>query len=466
MLDAYGISATTATGKVKDANVFFLELADHMETMDEAESLDLAQKLGLSRGLLTLLRSGRDAIEAQGDIADQAGLVFSEQNARDAERYNDTLALFTRSLNALKTAIGVDLLPAMTSVIEKMQVWMNANREFIRTRISEIVGRLADHMTTLGKAVANIEPGPMTILAGAVALIASKWVRFAAFVVAVEDLATYLGGGESYFGSFVDFIRELTGVSDGTAENIAGIGAAIVTLGLIKPGLVFRPLLAGIRGLGPLIFAALAAAFTAIKWARLGLILAGSFIKAFIGAIGTAIASAGLGAAIVAQFGAALAFLATPLGWATILAGLATALVAYFWDDLKGLWNSVNWSELGTAIADGILNGLRSGAAAIRDFITSLIPDFMKIGLPQASAGAPGTIAGESVARAALSQQSPSVAAQRMGGNSTTNITNDVRIEQTFTGSTTTAGQVRAGGIEAAKEIFRSLGTTAPSPAQ
>jgi len=466
VLDAYGISATTATGKVKDANVFFLELADHMETMDEAESLDLAQKLGLSRGLLTLLRSGRDAIEAQGDIADQAGLVFSEQNARDAERYNDTLALFTRSLNALKTAIGVDLLPAMTSVIERMQSWLNANREFLRSAIGDVIGRLSDHMTTLVNVMSRLEPGAMTVLAGAVALIASKWVRFAAFVVAVEDLATYLGGGESYFGSFVDFIRELTGVSDGTAENIAGIGAAIVALGLIKPGLVFKPLLLGIAKLGPAISIALGLALVAVKWSALGLILAGSFIKAFIGALATAIASAGLGAAIVAQFGAALAFLATPAGWAVILAGLAAALVAYFWDDLKALWNSVNWSELGTAIADGILNGLRSGAAAIRDFITSLVPDFMKIGSMQNAGGvAAGASAGTVIGRA-FSDQSPSVAAQQIGGNTTTTQNNSISIEQTFNGATTTADSVRAGTRAGALDAIRSLGTTAPSPAQ
>jgi TP901 family phage tail tape measure protein len=238
VLDAYGISATTATGKVKDANVFFLELADHMQTMSEAESLDLAQKLGLSRGLLTLLRSGRDAIEAQGDIADQAGLVFSEQNARDAEKYNDTLNLFTRSLNALKTAVGVDLLPAMTSVIERMQEWLNANREFIRSSISEVIERLSGHMTTLVRVMSNLDAGPMTALAAAVVLIASRYARFALFVVAIEDLMTHLGGGDSYFGSFIQWIESVTGVSNATADTIGKISAAIIALGLLKPSAI------------------------------------------------------------------------------------------------------------------------------------------------------------------------------------------------------------------------------------
>jgi hypothetical protein len=49
--------------------------------------------------------------------------------------------------------------------------------------------------------------------------------------------------------------------------------------------------------------------------------------------------------------------------------------------------------------------------------------------------------------------------------NSTTQNYN-IDIDQTFNGSTTTAGQVRASGIEAANDMIRRLGTTAPSPAQ
>jgi hypothetical protein len=428
VLDAYGISATTATGKVKDANVFFLELADHMQTMSEAESLDLAQKLGLSRGLLTLLRSGRDAIDAQGDIAEQAGLVFSDQNARDAEKYNDTLNLFTRSLNALKTAVGVDLLPAMTSVIEKMQGWMNANRQFIRQRIGDVIGTIVGHFETLSR----MDAATLNKFAWAFGLmmflafpLASKLVIIA---VAIEDILRHMGGGESVFGNFVKWLRETLGVSESTAEGIAGVAAAVVAIGVLKPAVIFAPLLAGLGAIG---------------WA------AGVTLAALTGLH------------VLAKTMAEGDF--TP---DTPIADIAQIEKAKEWaDKLRASWSELKaaiseniFEPIGRSIQDWVIDPINRAIAALQSLISMI---------PSASFTAPQAPAGQRESRTLMERSMDGVEpARNMGGNSAVTQNNNINIEQTFNGSTTTSEQVRASTRAGALDAIRSLGTTAPSPAQ
>jgi len=82
----------------------------------------------------------------------------------------------------------------------------------------------------------------------------------------------------------------------------------------------------------------------------------------------------GLSATVAAGFAAAFALLSNPIGWAIILAGVAAALIAFFWDDLMALWNALDFTALGTAIGQGILDGLNGMSAAIRAWFTSIMP--------------------------------------------------------------------------------------------
>ena len=56
--------------------------------------------------------------------------------------------------------------------------------------------------------------------------------------LAVEDLLVYLQGGESVFGDFVEWIRDVTGVSDEAAKKLAAV--SFVVLGLLGALFIFR----------------------------------------------------------------------------------------------------------------------------------------------------------------------------------------------------------------------------------
>lgn len=425
-LDAYGISATDAGGRVKNAADFLLELSDLMQTLGTAESLDLASKLGLSGGILTMLRGGREEIEAWAAAAEDAGLIFSDDARRTAEQYNDTLNLLTRSIEALRTTVMVGLMPAMTETTEQMQAWLNANREFLAQNLGEVVESLARNITFVASGLADMDVTAMVALAAAALLVSKRLTIIAVGLTAINDVLTYLSGGEgSYFGAFVEWIQDLIPISERAAEAIGAIAVAFGTIAALSPIATGRALYSGIAALAPLIGSA---------------------------------------------FGAAFAFLATPAGWAVILAGVAAALVAYFWDDLVALWDSIEWSRLGVAIGEGILRGLESMTGAILAWFASIIPPWMlefldaaggrlSAGLSQAAGATP---AGVGMSASDIG----SLAGQAIRGGDT-NV--DVRVEQTITGSGSAAADQQAAAVRAwtdLEDAMAGFGTTAPSPVQ
>lgn len=177
-------------------------------------------------------------------------------------------------------------------------------------------------------------------------------ILLAAFV---DDFLTYMEGGESVIGNFIDWIKRMLPVSEEVAKAIAGIALAI-TGGLI---------------------AALVLAPASFAGAAAGLI--GSLITAIgIAATGAVTLFAAPVATLLSGFVTALttgfALLSNPVGWAVILAGVAAALVAYFWTDLQNLWNAIDFTSLGTKIGEGIIAGLKAMAGAIAATVAAIVP--------------------------------------------------------------------------------------------
>ena len=237
----------------------------------------------------------------------------------------------------------------------------------IGTRIAQNVAFLAENWEHL--------QGPMTVVAGLFALLVAKafplMTIFLGLVLVVDDFLAYLQGGESVIGDFIKWIQDLTGVSEGVAQALAGLaGTVLAGLGaafLVAPGVVLRTfgmlLVRGIAALAPLLLSA---------------------------------------------FGGLFALLSNPIGWAIILAGVAAALVAYFWDDLVAAWEGMpdrvkqlfaelaqaivtfNWGGVGIAIMTAIWDGMKVIGSQIADWFKSLVPDWASGFFDAPSGAGPG----------------------------------------------------------------------------
>ena len=236
--DDYGLSAKDANGKIKSADVVMGELADKFQKLTDQQALDLGGKLGMTPGMITMLKSGRVEIEKLQDQARKNGLIFSEEDARNAERFNDALNLFDRSVKAIRHRIGVEFLPVLSDVMDGIQGWMQGNQELIRqnikvwsgrvvsfmrdfigvlipavTAVGRFAGALVSAVGAVGRFVSEMlglktEWAGVMLVLGAITAVVAPWLAaFGALVLIVEDFVVYLQGGESLIGAAIDRIK-------------------------------------------------------------------------------------------------------------------------------------------------------------------------------------------------------------------------------------------------------------------
>lgn len=199
---------------------------------------------------------------------------------------------------------------------------------------------------------------------------------FIALALALDDFLTYMEGGESVIGNFIEWLRSFLPFSKEIQDQILKLGA-VLSGGLLAAFAILPRTMLYLVGrfiIGPLLLAL----FTGITG---GFAALGTVFTTAIAAWGTIIVPAitALSSAIGAGFTAAFAFLATPAGWAVILAAVVAALVAYFWDDLVKLWNGMDFASLGKKLIDGIAAGIRGAVNVIGDAIKSIIPQSLQV---------------------------------------------------------------------------------------
>lgn len=195
---------------------------------------------------------------------------------------------------------------------------------FVANVFSAIATRIGENIMFLAENWEHLQT-PMMIIGALFAFIIARAFPlitiFSFLALAIDDLLAYLQGGESIIGDFIQKLQDMTGVSEGVAQAIVGLGgtvlAALGTAFLFAPGKV-------IKIFGRLLFTGLAA-------------LAPLIMK---GAV------------------AAFALLSNPIGWAILLAGVAAGLVYYFWDELVAGWEwlSGKVGELATKFGDWFSN--------------------------------------------------------------------------------------------------------------
>lgn len=256
----------------------------------------------------------------------------------------------------------------------------------IARAVDRVSGQIARHMQFIVDNIDTLRPYLYGLAAVFGVLLAATFPVTTALLgiaAVIDDILTYLEGGDSVFGDFVKWLQDVTGLSKGAAEAMAGLGTAIVTglgIGLVAllPRLVARLALlfvtgfaSGVAGLaGGAAWAILRAFFAAFGAIQFGASLVALLIRSIITALPA------LAVQVVPALAAAFAFLLTPAGWAVIVAGIGAALVAYFWDDIVA--NAPKLVAAGAEMGKALLEGIKSIGGAIADWFAGLVPDWAK----------------------------------------------------------------------------------------
>lgn len=128
-LEALGISALDASGKVRSADKVFADIADRFANMADGPdktrlAVDLfGEKLGTE--LIPLLNSGAAGLAAMGEEAEALGIVIGTDLAKKSEEFNDNLSRLQRLSEGVAISIGNELVPVLNDLVSE---FLNARR--------------------------------------------------------------------------------------------------------------------------------------------------------------------------------------------------------------------------------------------------------------------------------------------------------------------------------------------------
>ena len=268
--------------KAKPAELFAM-MADGFGTVTDASTrLAIGSELfgdRIASKLLPLLATGSAGLEAMAQQAHRLGVVMSEESILAADEFNDQVENLGLVLTGVRNEIGLALIPALTRLSRRFLAWYEANQELIAQKLDEYAGKIGDAFTALGDAVAwadgavggvegwkrlatllaalvgatgltlvafqigVVVSGLYTMVAAAIALdiaflplliiyavlilvsaaLATFTVNLAGTALALEDLATYLRGGESGFGRLIERMKEAGGATAALAGLIEAL---------------------------------------------------------------------------------------------------------------------------------------------------------------------------------------------------------------------------------------------------
>ena len=116
-----GVAATDTTGKLRPTEQVLLDVAEAFaHSTDGAGKSEMAVKLFGKAGLelIPFLNQGKAGIQELMAEAQKLGLVMSREDAEAANRFNDELKKLTAQLRGMTFAVGKELIPVMTELIQ------------------------------------------------------------------------------------------------------------------------------------------------------------------------------------------------------------------------------------------------------------------------------------------------------------------------------------------------------------
>lgn len=219
----YGLSAKKANGDIKSATEVMEELRGKMRGMSEQQQIAMLAKLGIDKSMIQVLRMTNEEMAEARKNAEALTLgTGSQKGADEAAALQDSLTQVAQVVRAVSEYVALQLSPAIREAVEVFKNWFVVNNEIIKENLAGFANGIATFfkfISSLAKAIDNVirntvgwkvalaavatvmgilsassiaAMGPIYAIIGAVS----------AFFLLVDDLLTYMDGGESALGDF------------------------------------------------------------------------------------------------------------------------------------------------------------------------------------------------------------------------------------------------------------------------
>lgn len=236
-LDVLKISTKNADGSFKSTRDVLYTLADKFAGMkDGAQKTALALELFGKSGaeLIPMLNGGSEAMREMDAMAVKLGMSISEDAAKKAEEFNDTLDLLHMGSQGIARSLAAEMLPTLTSLAGTFLTTMTEGDKLAKT--AQFLGNAFKILYSVGVAVVEAFKTVGTVIGGMIAHFTNVLGGFAEvaqkliagdFKGAVESAATTIrhsgaiavGVGEDIAASWQDTGKTISEVWDGSGAD-------------------------------------------------------------------------------------------------------------------------------------------------------------------------------------------------------------------------------------------------------
>jgi hypothetical protein len=296
LFSALGITLKDSTGRIRKQEDLLLDLAQAYTKIQDPQdklraSLVLFGKSG--GGMVEMLNQGKDGVQALVTEYQRLGGGLSQQQAANAEIFEDTLSNLKVTLGALANQLSSNLIPVISDMMVRFQEWALTNKDTVQKFAEGFAQKLPQILDRVGSALMSLaqSAGPV--------------------IESLLKIIDVLGPGKVIFGALAAFIA----------------GPFVLSLLSVIPALVsvgsaFTTTLAALGGVSG-VMAAVGGAFS---------VLSGVITATVLPAI----------------YSIGVALLTTPVGW--ILAAIAAIAGAVYliwknWDTVSG-WIMSAWGKV------------------------------------------------------------------------------------------------------------------------
>lgn len=222
--------------KYKNIDNLLMGLSDRFKKMSAGEALNWGSHIGLSPDTIMMFREIKDL----GEIKRQVPFLLSDQEIKQAFEFEKQVKRIESGFKTIGEHIAIGLVPVIDKVLDKSEAWVRKNKELISSKVNSFLegvatgfGKVADVVGSVvgwlekgvpfirmfidGLSDANTVGNVTAIIFGGIAVIlglmALKWVAIGAAVavaaLAIDDFLTYMKGGKSLIGDWIDGIKEI-----------------------------------------------------------------------------------------------------------------------------------------------------------------------------------------------------------------------------------------------------------------
>ena len=264
-----GVSVRNASGELRGADEVLQDVGQRLNKMGNQEALQWAERVGVSNDTLMLLKQGKQGLAELFEEAQLVGAIIPADAIERGAELSKSLNTLKRIFGTMGQSIALSFAPNLKKVVDNFKNFLIANGEFIRqglgtviegvgkgfSRFWNIIVKTKDGIVSLIKPLApltenldavKVVAGLVTgALAGFVALMAPAILQFAAVGAAIagvalviEDLITWIQGGESVTGDIIAAFSNWLDQFPELKEDIQAVGQVFSDVFGAIPGVV------------------------------------------------------------------------------------------------------------------------------------------------------------------------------------------------------------------------------------